>query len=235
MATPLAQFVGDLHLALSRERLESYRPAGGADLDMLTNYFWNIDLAEALMPTLHGVELALRNSIHTAMTARYGTDMWFYHPDVEQMWRRIGIDQLNQRDTVFNRVSSRRPVTAGRMVAGFEFGFWVVLLGDRYQRPLWQPDRYSLFRAVIPSERRPSRQQAHDRYRAIRDLRNRVFHHEAVWHRPNLRQEHADIHEAIRWISPTLQTAIVAVDNFPQIANAQAQVETALKAQLGIP
>ncbi len=57
MVIPLTQFIGDLHRALSVERLESYRPPNGDDLEMLTNYFWNMDLAEGLMPALHGVEL----------------------------------------------------------------------------------------------------------------------------------------------------------------------------------
>jgi hypothetical protein len=67
VATSLSAFVSELHRALSVERLESYRPVGGDDLEMLTNYFWNLALAESLTPALHAVELVLRNSIHAAM------------------------------------------------------------------------------------------------------------------------------------------------------------------------
>jgi hypothetical protein len=59
-----SQFVAELYLALSQDRLEAYRSPGGSDLEMLTNYFWNIDLVEALAPCMHAVELALRNSLH---------------------------------------------------------------------------------------------------------------------------------------------------------------------------
>ena len=45
------------YLALSQDRLEAYRSPGGNDLEMLTNYFWNIDLVEALVPCMHAVEL----------------------------------------------------------------------------------------------------------------------------------------------------------------------------------
>lgn len=231
----VTQFVAELHLVLSQSRLEAYRPLNGTDLEMLTNYFWNIALAEALVPSLHGAEVSIRNSIHAAMTNRFGTDMWFYHPDVENLWQRIGNDQLRQRDKVHDRVTSRRPVTSARLVAGLEFGFWVALLGDRYQRPLWQPDRFALHKAVFPRRSRPSRQQAHNRYRSIQGLRNRVFHHEAVWHRQNLQQEHADIHESIGWISPTLHRAIHAIDKFPSVVNGRAQVQIELKRHLGIP
>jgi hypothetical protein len=77
-----SQFVADLYLALSQDRLEAYRPLGGTDLEMLTNYFWNIDLVEALVPSMHAVELALHNSLHNALTVHSGTDMWYYQPGV---------------------------------------------------------------------------------------------------------------------------------------------------------
>jgi len=65
-------------------------------------------------------------------------------------------------------------------------------------------------------------------------LRNRVFHYEGIWHRSALLQEHADIHEAIGWISPTMQKAILAVDAFPAIHAGRARVESGLKTHLGI-
>lgn len=41
-----------------------------------------MELARALSPALHGVELALRNSIHTTLSTRYANEMWFYIPGV---------------------------------------------------------------------------------------------------------------------------------------------------------
>ena len=40
------------------------------------------------------------------------------------------------------------------------------------------------------------------------------LHHEPIWYRPNLLQEHADILQTIEWINPTLHKAIHAVDTF---------------------
>lgn len=79
-----------------------------------------------------------------------------------------------------------------------------------------------------------SRAYIHDRVNAIRLLGNRVFHHEAIYHRGDLLQEHAHIHEAIRWISPTLHQAIRAVDNFPANFAGKGQVETGLRLRLGL-
>jgi hypothetical protein len=67
---PLRQFVLDLYLPLSKVRLEEYRSKvdPSSDLEMITNYFWDIDIAEAMVPSLHAVELAVRNSIHTVLS-----------------------------------------------------------------------------------------------------------------------------------------------------------------------
>jgi hypothetical protein len=225
----VSQFVTDLHLPLSQVRLEAYRPPNGDDLEMLTNYFWNIDLAEALVPSLHAVELALRNSIHTALTNHYGTDMWFYQLDLLQP------RQLSEFAQALEKVAKKPHPRAGRLVAQLTFGFWVTLLSAPYEQRIWQPNNYANFAAVFPNVGNVSRKQVADRFNDIRILRNRVFHYEAVWSRPNLFQEHTDIHEAIGWISPTLHQSILAVDDFPTAFQARAQVETRLKQHLGIP
>lgn len=61
---------------------------------------------------------------------------------------------------------------------------------DPYQQRLWQPNGYALLSSVFPHATRLTRQDIHRQYNIIRrDLRNRVFHHEAIWNRPNLQQE----------------------------------------------
>lgn len=224
----VAQFVSDLYLALSQDRLEAYRPTNGTDLEMLTNYFWNIDLAEAVVPSLHAAELALRNSLHTALTAHFGTDMWFYQPGVLDSW---GLGQLSK---ALGQTAKKPPLLAGRLVATLGFGFWVSLLAGRYQQRIWQPRNFALLGIVFPHAAGYSTNQIHARFNAILELRNRVFHYEAIWHRPALLQEHTDIHGAIQWISPTLHLAINAVDDFPAIFDGKTQVEADLKKHLGI-
>lgn len=225
----VAQFVSDLHRALSHDRLEAYRgPVGAGDLEMLTNSFWNIDLAEALVPCLHALEVALRNSIHTVFTQEYDTDMWFYRPGL------LESGQLNQVAGALRDVAKQPPLLSGKIVAALNFGFWVALLSDRYQRPIWQPNNYRLLHQVFPNAVGLQRHVAHNRLNDIRDLRNRTFHYEAIWYRHNLRQEHTDIHQVIEWISPTLHRAIHAVDHFPAILNGKSQVEADLKRHLGI-
>lgn len=228
-ACPLvAQFVTDLHLPLSQIRLEGYRPRNGSDLDMVTNYFWNIDLAEALVPALHAAELALRNGMHAGMTASRGTDMWFYEPGL------LEGGQLGDFARALAKVSKRGSATSGRIVAELTFGFWVSMLNAPYEQRLWAPDHYSLFRTVFLGAP-GSRKDVSDRFVMINRLRNRVFHFEPIWNDPLLLNKHGQIHDAIAWISPTFRMAITSVDRFPTVFRGREQIQARLERQLGLP
>lgn len=223
----LAQLVADLEQTLSPERLESYRPARGSDLEMVVNYFWNIDLAEALVPSLHAAELALRNSIASVLTEDRGTDLWFYEPEL------LELSRLQQFAHALVALSRKKvQPTGGRIVAQLTFGFWVTLLSGPYEQPLWSPNGYALFRAAFPHAGSKLRRDVFDRFNRARELRNRVFHYEAVWSRPNLAAEHAAIVEAIGWVSPSLRAMIGSVDAFPAAYGGRAAVEANVLAQI---
>ena len=225
----VARFVADLYLPLSQARLEAYRPQpNGDDLDMLTNYFWNIDLAESMVPCLHAVELALRNTIHSTLSTHYGTDMWFYEEDVLQS------GQLVQFANALREVAKKPKPLAGRIVAELQFSFWVTVLSGPYDQVIWARNNFSPFRTAFPYATSLSRNQAHMRFNRIRQLRNRIMHHEPLWDQSkiDLAQRHQEIHDAIQWISPTLGQAILAVDSFQTAINGRQQVRADLKTHL---
>jgi len=51
----------------------------------------------------------------------------------------------------------------------------------------------------------------------VRHLRNRVSHHEPIWHNPRLPLQHGEVLETIRWISPELADVVGLIDRFPAI------------------
>ncbi len=97
------------------------------------------------------------------------------------------------------------------------FGFWASLLNAPYEQRIWHPNSYALLFTAFPNAVGMTRKQISDRFTAIKDLRNRVFHHEPIWYRPNLAQEHANILQAVRWISPPLNRGIQVVDSFADV------------------
>jgi hypothetical protein len=231
MTDPMVQFIQEIRRALSEPRLETYRDRNdpSSDLEMITNYFWDIDLAEALVPSLHAVELAVRNSMHSALSRENGSDMWFYKPGL------LRSTQLEMLASGLEKLArKRRDATADRIVSALPFGFWVSLLTGPYEQALWQPNSYHLLFEVFPHAGAITRKQIHTRLDHIRDLRNRVFHHQHIWDRPDLQGEHDQIHKVIEWISPSLKKAVQAVDDFPAIYVGRMEVRERLKANLNL-
>jgi len=112
---PLSQ--QDLFAALSRahspERLAAYRRPNDDDAAVLARYLWNTQLGEALYPTLQALEVALRNSVHAAITRAYGRADWYDGTPP--------ILQARQQDLVAEAKATLRaagkPIAPGRLVA----------------------------------------------------------------------------------------------------------------------
>ncbi len=169
----------DLARGVSKPRLAKYRPQNGSDFDTIANYFWNIQLSEALYPGLAVLEVTLRSSIHDALTAREGTDMWFRM--LLEPGQLRGYAETHYM--LYNRLRRKHP-TSGQIVAELTFGFWTTLLSQPYHQTLWAPGKSALIKNVFPHlPKTPSnRHFFHQRYNDLRMLRNRVMHHEPIWH-----------------------------------------------------
>ena len=175
-----------------------------------------------LYPSLHGIEVSLRNSIRDAASEKFGTEFWFASHLVgreKETIEKIRID--------FSRRSIE--ATPGKYVSECNLGFWVSLFKSEYERILWR----SLIREVFPHAPRRSstRSTIRSRLDSIRRLRNRVFHFEPIWKLPDLRQQHFNILETIIWINPRFREMTELVDRFPQVfddgpAAYQARLET---------
>jgi hypothetical protein len=53
-----------------------------------------------------------------------------------------------------------------------------------------------------------------DYWNRIRDLRNRVFHHERILHWKDLEQQHSEIQQLISWMDPKLSGLVDPLDRF---------------------
>lgn len=188
MRTPITNAA--LEQSLSRDRLAKYLLAVHDDLDAaLALYEKNMRLAEAFYTPLQCMEVCLRNKLHEHMTNAYGAD-WFQNGNAP-----LEADARDDISSTYRGLQHKSAVTAGDIVAELRFGFWVGLLGPRYDATLWRATLHLAFRADGP---RP-RQTVHSRFNALRRFRNRVAHHEPIFLRP-LEQLHAETIEAIGWM-----------------------------------
>lgn len=237
----VAQYIAELTREVSHPRLAKYRPAGGTDLDMASNYLWNMMLAEALHPSLSALEIGLRNGIHNALTQHYGTDLWFYQHDFVTN-RNLG-QELHR--AVGRLGGPARQPLAGRIVAELHFFYWTTVISRDYHNLLWHPNRALLLKQAFPNVTGAQfrRDLIHQRYNTIRIFRNRVMHNEPLVYgftlpgQPNISLDimHRNIVEAVGWVSPQLQASLLLIDRFPHVlATGQRTVESALRDHLRV-
>ena len=203
-------FEENLTQFISEERFAPYGQDAdrNGSIDGYGCYFWNVALSKSLYPGLQGLEVALRNSLHTAISQNWGGESWF-----DAVLLPAELKTLAETRNQLKR--QRMPESVGQIVANSSLGFWVSLFNSRYEGILWP----SLLKAVFPAmpNRLRKRRILSARLNGIRKLRNRVFHYEPIWKYPNLVQRHEEIWETIGWISPDMLAAVKLFDRFPEV------------------
>ena len=118
-------------------------------------------------------------------------------------------------------IKRKNTPSAGDIVSHLWLGFWVKLLSNSYEGILWP----QLLEPVFPHMQRRQRtvKNLHAQLEDIRRLRNRVFHHEPIWHLPDLPERHEEILETIGWISPAMLAATRLLDRFDSVYTRGAQ------------
>jgi len=210
-----ADFAAQLFTALSQERLSAYqsRVSNDGHVNLFSHYAWNMALSESLYPILQALEITLRNAVYDAAKNHFGRDDWFNDQTI--------IHHHYNQTTIANAKQSlarqNKPIEPDRIIAELTFGFWTSLLDRRYE----QNFLYPIIRATFPHLPRTDRTRQHvsQRFNKIRDLRNRVFHHEPIWYWQDLQQQHQDMLEALGWISPQMKDLVMTVDRFDDVYN----------------
>ncbi len=206
-------FLQSLYWSISAERFNSYQIDDGKNIDSVPygRYFWNIALSESLYPGLQTLEVTLRNRLHEVISSKVGKEDWFDSVLNEQEVPIL--DEIKAR-----LIGQKIPVSVGQLVANSNLGLWVSLFNRRYESVLWP----QLLKEVVPIMPNNSRTRGNlsRRLNRIRRLRNRIFHHEPIWNRPNLVQRHDEILETIGWINPDMLEAVRLFDSFPEVYQA---------------
>jgi hypothetical protein len=190
MRTPAIN--ASLERALSVPRLGRYFADSNGDLDAaLSLYERNARISEAFYSPLQSLEVCLRNHLSAELTAAFGAT-WYRNsgPPLSQ-------DAIAKIDkAILDLTRAGRAPTPGAVIAELNFGFWVMIVSRKYDANLWRSNFSGVFRE---DGKRMARQRVHTRMDEIRRFRNRVFHHEPIYHQDPAKL-HDDIIEAIRWI-----------------------------------
>jgi hypothetical protein len=192
--------------------MDAYRQDGVGEKLTLARYALNMALSESLYPALQFAEVGLRNAIHRAMTARLKTDAWYDIPGARlTQWQQDQVTEAKRAIACRNK-----PLTAGRVVAELNFGFWTGFFNKAHGQT---GIGHYLARSIYPHA--PLNEQNLNklgtRWNNIRDLRNRVFHHERIIHWKDLDARHHAILEVTAWISSELHDLATALDRFASL------------------
>jgi hypothetical protein len=161
-------------------------------------YLTNIRLAQSLMPLLHVLEVVLRNAIHNSLTRSLGRPDWWSSLD-ERDFAGILLEVHTTQAKLRKRRESDFP---DKVVAEMTFGFWTSLFNVRYQASLWR-----MLRLAFPHCPKKLRQRhlISTSLNGIRNLRNRVFHHEPLlWLKPTPVAVTEQAMQLLGWLDPRL-------------------------------
>lgn len=205
--------------ALSRPRLHVYETAASSaaglraprsNLDLVGAYAHNILVAKDLLPTLHLLEVTLRNSLSAALCKVLKRPDWYDTPGL------LGPIQQQQLHQTKSKLGiKRKPLSPDYVVAESTFGFWVGLFGSYYERSLWQRHKTLIIETFPHSPRHSrTRRQLGHLLNPLRDLRNNVMHWERVTDEPHLATRQQDATRLIAWMSPAAAVLLSGLCEF---------------------
>ncbi len=215
-----SSFYQKIEQGLSCERLGAYAVSQGGNppdpCATLARYLLNMALCESLYSPLQICEIALRNAIHRYCTAIMGQDDWYDHPKfILTTWAAGEVAKAKAKIAKDNK-----QVTAARVVAELQFGFWTSLFEAHYeQKTPFLPGAYKGVFPHLPKSLHKRKERKAD-LETIRHLRNRVFHHERIVHWQDLDDQHLLILDIISWVSPELRQMADALDRFRVVRSA---------------
>lgn len=195
----------------SAARLARYKAlCAGDEVGAASVYVNNMLLAGAMTPMLSVLEIALRNGIHRRMSALYQRPDWWEVLAINLAFARQTKEVNGAKDRLQRRAET---ATSDKIVAELNFGFWNSLFNGGFTTVLWKD-----LRLVFPHCPKTLRKRTpiSSALNQMRDLRNRVFHHEPLlWLHPDLPGLHARGMEVIGWIDPQLVDWLAGYDPLP--------------------
>lgn len=184
--------------SLSPARLAPYEAAALAARreihEALTLYVWNTQVCAAFLAPLHYCEVVLRNAAAEAIGATHGA-RWPWNTGFERSLPRhagSGYSALADLHAVRKKATS-----SGHAIAELKFVFWEKLFTSRHDDRIWNSQLKNVMPNLTPDRSiADHRSQIFDAVNVIRQLRNRIAHHEPI-HSRNLTRDFELIHQLI--------------------------------------
>ena len=207
---------------MSPARFEEYLVAANHGQDAaLELYQWNIEVSAGFFELISYVEVALRNAVdnilaplEVAPTARVevARGWWFASPTF------LDNDALKFYEAACKHLG-KKASTASRdkLLASMTFGIWESIFGKKDYEELF---RKHLVHAFPHRPAGFTRSSVHTNVLALRNLRNRVAHHQAIFDLP-LEERYEQAMDLLGWIDPDLQDLVREASRVPGLLDAR--------------
>ena len=165
---------------LSTDRLTKYMTTTNGDLESAVKlHVHNTALSAAFFGPVQVLEIALRNAFHRELTNHFGA-LWH-----DEAAFRVDQDIVDNIDSAKNKLASMKmPVDTPHIVAELHFGFWTLLTAGRYEHSIWTPAISKSFPNYSTiSGKGLKRNTVSGQLTYLRAFRNRIAHHEPIFHR----------------------------------------------------
>lgn len=205
-----------LYSIFSKARMQPYLRNNDDPKQALKRYHDNIRLSEAMIPTLHYFEICLRNRMDYILK-KYFSSSWLLQPPSHLMLSEQDKKKIEDVILKTRKISKREP-HHDDIVAQMTFGFWCAFFHRKYDPVIWH--RKDAIRTVFPNLLRHNRRRTHveDKILILKEIRNRIAHHEPVWNRKiSILDAHTVAHELIFAMSLDAVSLLKAIDQFPSI------------------
>jgi hypothetical protein len=194
---------------LSSPRFNVYLAKTNNDFDKAYRlYKVNIELSETFYPILSILEVSLRNAVNETLKLHFNDLFWFKNSLPVEFLPFVS-------DATQKLTAQRKTITADRIIAELNFGFWNRLFNRHYTGLLWKPLR--LIFQNTPKHLRQRDTIADALYR-IRTLRNRVYHYEPIFgNLQDLEKQYNEMLTFLAWFDNGLPKLLTDIDRFNDI------------------
>ena len=196
--------------SISPERLAVYKADGASNETALARYIYNIELSKSLYPIINIFEVTLRNSIDKALETFFNVPDWSSAIPLTQT-------ELMMIDEAKIKIEKKgKEYSHSRLVSELTLGFWVALMGKKYNNQNFQ---FFIIKHIFHgcSSKQKSSSAMQKNLAEIRFLRNRIAHHERISHWTDLEQKHDLILDFIRWMSQDMHKIAIRNDTFEAV------------------
>lgn len=205
--------------AIHSDRLKRYRDGGEYDpTAALVLYLWNARLCESFYFPLQVAEIVVRNAIHNAVVHRYGDDWWSNAHFIGELKRKYQ-DDLSMA-IADERAKHGKNLTKHHIVSVLSFGFWQNLTTTRFRHLLWKRGLKHQFPNAPVLPVMTTVQDLHDKIQLVRQWRNRVAHHQAIFDKqPDVK--HQEVILLVDWVCKDTAAFVSRLSNFGTVWGAK--------------